>query len=225
MHSHFLYFEIKTNSEFLLLLDKNCLEPVRIVLDKPKIGFQFGPGTKTYFRYVLNFTFWTLSKFKIYLGPVQNRFGPIETMQCTACAVPQRFYKPHYDYQNFSSLANGVYFIAVTNALSFYRSQNVLRRYKMFWASTNCLCRTKNWYAFSAPSKMFVPAQTKLSGTKSLGTAQFVHQFLVWHKRFVLVPINLRQSKTSLGTFYKVSNPRSIKNLNLGVFQLCACKQ
>ena len=28
--------------------------------------------------------------------------------------MPQRIYKPHYDYQNFSSLANGVYFIAVT---------------------------------------------------------------------------------------------------------------
>ena len=28
--------------------------------------------------------------------------------------LPQRIYKPHYDYQNFSSLANGVYFIAVT---------------------------------------------------------------------------------------------------------------
>ena len=26
----------------------------------------------------------------------------------------QRIYKSHYDYQNFSSLANGVYFIAVT---------------------------------------------------------------------------------------------------------------
>ena len=28
--------------------------------------------------------------------------------------LSQRIYKPHYDYQNFSSLANGVYFIAVT---------------------------------------------------------------------------------------------------------------
>ena len=27
---------------------------------------------------------------------------------------PQHIYKPHYDYQNFFSLANGVYLIAVT---------------------------------------------------------------------------------------------------------------
>ena len=27
---------------------------------------------------------------------------------------PQRFYKTHYDYQNFYALANGVYLIAVT---------------------------------------------------------------------------------------------------------------
>ena len=65
----------------MLLIEKNCSELVQIVLDKPKIGFQFGPGTKTYFRYVLNFTFCTLSQLKVYLGPVQNRFGPtlIET--------------------------------------------------------------------------------------------------------------------------------------------------
>ena len=31
--------------------------------------------------------------------------------------MPQRIYKAHYDYQNFSSLANGVYLIAITKQI------------------------------------------------------------------------------------------------------------
>ena len=39
----------------------------------------------------------------------------VKCKMCEGVATtgPQRNYKPHYDYQNFSSLANGVYFIAV----------------------------------------------------------------------------------------------------------------
>ena len=48
--------------------------------------------------------------------------------------------------------------------------QNVLCRYKIF-------APDQNDFAFSAPSKFFVPAQTNLTGTNGLGTAQYVHNF------------------------------------------------
>ena len=43
--------------------------------------------------------------------------------------------------------------------------------HKMFCAGPNILCQTKNWTVFSATPK-------------SLWLAQYVNQFLVWHKKF-----------------------------------------
>ena len=69
-----------------------------------------------------------------------------------------------------------------SNALSFYRSQNVLCRSKFFEPAQK----------FSAPSKKFVLAQEQfywmqiifLPGTKCLWLPQYVNIFLVWHKKF-----------------------------------------
>ena len=65
----------------------------------------------------------------------------------------------------------------LTYALSFYRSQNVLCQYKIVCACTNILRRYRffapdqNLFYFQCPFKIFC------AGTKSLGTAQYVHNF------------------------------------------------
>ena len=48
---------------------------------------------------------------------------------------------------------------------------------KMFWASPNVLCQTKNWIAFSATPKDFVLV-LKLNLLN-------INHLLFWHKRFV----------------------------------------
>ena len=59
---------------------------------------------------------------------------------------------------------------------------------KMFCAGPNILCQTKNRTVLSATSKYFV-LTLKLNAKsrknqKSLGQAQYVDQFLVWHITF-----------------------------------------
>ena len=87
-----------------------------------------------------------------------------------------------------SSIRNFLIYTYRTNALSFYRSQNVLGWSKFFCARpkiylhivvvTNILCQTKSWFAFS---KIVF-----WSGTKLFEEALNAVKFLGWLKKFGL---------------------------------------
>ena len=89
---------------------------------------------------------------------------------------------------NDTSLRN-VHFLSnlVSNALSFYRSQNVLCRSKFFEPAPKLVC------IYVVPLKKLLCWQKNqfywlqiifLSGTKFLWLPQYVNKCLVWHKKF-----------------------------------------
>ena len=74
----------------------------------------------------------------------------------------------------------------VTNALSFYRSQNVLCQSKFFepakkiWMHLVPLQKLLCWHK----NQFYWMQIIFLSGTKCLWLPQYVNKFLVWHKKF-----------------------------------------
>ena len=95
------------------------------------------------------------------INSVQGNFQ-IKNFLCLPC--PQRIYKPHYDYQNSSSLANGVYFIHCNPLQGQYRARTGFSLCSISTQGKSCFhCRVPSWWKQVFPCWKYYTGKTLFS--------------------------------------------------------------